>query len=426
MTRQASKSNSSFWAPRSPLPSAEEAFFNAPLHPRDQANADRLFGGAKPKGNHNHSKGSAVMSGKWPKDKPNPAKVKHHPDLVPIQGGYVFQPQAADPKSLVPDFIPDASTAILIDMMTYKRTASGVAEEAFIDKFIEPFSPHRDMYGNYWVQVGDNPNVLWSSHTDTVHHTDGRQEVYIAGDYLHPEIIGADGKKNTNCLGADDAAGIWLLTEMITAGVPGLYVFHRDEESGGQGSSWIARNTPEVFDGITFAIAFDRKGYDSIITHQGDRCCSDAFADSLAKILGGRFKGDDSGTFTDTANYTGLIGECSNVSVGYFGAHGPTEKLDLPFIVALRDTLISADFSTLVAERKPGEEDPDSGVGGGQWWQDYQDRKSTKSAKTWHRGAAMGNFVYDNVDLVADFLESRGFDIAELEDYADEIGMGIV
>ena len=46
------------------------------------------------------------------------------------------------------------------------------------------------------------------------------------------------------------------MREMILAGIPGLYVFHRNEESGGAGSDWIARETPWELHGIKAAIAF--------------------------------------------------------------------------------------------------------------------------------------------------------------------------
>lgn len=80
---------------------------------------------------------------------------------------------------------------------------------------------------------------------------------------------------------------------------------------------------------------------------------------SLAAILGGDYKLDDTGTFTDTANYTDLVGECTNISVGYYDQHTSLEVQDIQFAEALLDVLISSDFSTLVVERKAGDLDLD-------------------------------------------------------------------
>ena len=46
---------------------------------------------------------------------------------------------------------------------------------------------------------------------------------------------------NNECLGGDDGTGVWLMTKLIEAGVPGRYIFHRAEEVGGRGSGWIER-----------------------------------------------------------------------------------------------------------------------------------------------------------------------------------------
>lgn len=253
--------------------------------------------------------------------------------------------------------------ARLLDMLTYKRPAGSATEAAFIERFIIPTGAQPDAFGNYWLEVlesdGSRSPIMWSGHTDTVHHSPGRQRVRFEGPMVMAVTKPRKGrrKRPTNCLGADDAAGVWLMLEMIAAGVPGLYAFHREEECGGGGSRYAAERA--AADGslghIRTCIAWDRKGYDSVITHQGSRCASDAFARSLAAILGGEFKPDDTGLFTDSANYTDVIGECTNLSVGYFAQHGPLEAQNLPWLMALRDTVLAADWSGLVFERQPGE-----------------------------------------------------------------------
>ena len=246
--------------------------------------------------------------------------------------------------------IPELET-----MLTYGRPHGSKGEAAFVDRFISGVPGMAwDKYGNGWLQIGTAP-VVWSCHTDTVHSVDVRQEVTRTG-----HILRLKQKQKGLCLGADDGAGVWLLLEMIRAKVSGLYLFHAGEEHGGLGSAWIAKHRAADLAGYKAAIAFDRKGTGSIITHQGSRTCSDRFARSLNHALGGGFVCDDTGTFTDTAHYEHLIGECTNVSVGYENNHGPNETLDLLHVKMLRDVLVRFDHTLLEYDRQPGEDDWDN------------------------------------------------------------------
>lgn len=166
------------------------------------------------------------------------------------------------------------------------------------------------------------------------------------------------------CLGADDGAGVFLMVQMIHSGVPGLYIFHRDEECGGTGSKFIKHNLKELLEGRKYAIAFDRKGTDHIITYQaGGRCASDAFAKSLAAQLGLGWKANEGGLYTDTAEYTGIIPECTNLSVGYASNHCARESLDYYHLLDLLEVLLDIDETKLVCEREPVEDEP--------WWEAY-------------------------------------------------------
>jgi hypothetical protein len=242
------------------------------------------------------------------------------------------------------------NTTNLLPMLSVMRPSGSKAERRFIKHFLSPLGLKHDDAGNLYKRIGDLP-VLWSSHTDTVHGRSGLQAVTVLEDWA----LLADGE-TANCLGADDTVGVWLMSEMIKAKRPGLYIFHRGEECGGKGSSHIARN-PKLLDGIECAIAFDRKGHSDVITHQCGRCCSDKFALSLAGKLGGTYKPCSGGVFTDTANYVDRIGECTNLSVGYYDQHSKRECTDLQFAAELRDKLLDLDFSDLETERKPGEKD---------------------------------------------------------------------
>jgi hypothetical protein len=212
---------------------------------------------------------------------------------------------------------------------------------------------------------------LFSSHTDTVHRKHGRQKVYFDSFLGHYFVM-----QQNDCLGADDAAGVYVMTKMIEAKIPGLYIFHTAEEIGGLGSSYIAKHDPTLLDGIDHAIAFDRKGTKSIITHQGERCCSNDFAEDLADRLGMDHILDSTGIFTDTANYTDLVPECTNISVGYEAEHTSNETLDRDYLLALTDAACSANWKDLVKVRKAGEEDPDYAdwpMYGSQRWSDLPD-----------------------------------------------------
>lgn len=339
--------------------------------------------------------------------------------------------------------------ARLLDMLSYKRPDGGPTDWEFIGKFIASASSRTeiDEEGNVWIKVGENPKIMWSCHTDTVHHTEGRQEVLVNGGWAKV-VHNSKTLGKSNALGADDTAGCWLMTEMIRENVPGLYVFHRGEEGGGRGSAYAAKHEQARLQGIECAIALDRKGYGDVITHQfGGRCCSEKFANSLAAILGGSFKPDDTGSFTDTANYTDVIGECTNLSVGYFDNHGPTEKLNLPFVASLRERLISADFSSLVFERQPGEYDPESWeYGGGSFYRPYERGFGGGSgydpgAPKYRKGndgvyrledyspgggsylplakMTLVNFVKAYPEKVADMLEHDGWDRDSLAEYLD-------
>lgn len=250
--------------------------------------------------------------------------------------------------------VSESSVQELYDMLAMMRPDGSKTERAFCEKFLVPLGALADTFGNYYLRIGDDPKLMWSCHTDTVHRCGGSQKLARDNKYN----ICLSTKSASNCLGADDTAGVWLMCEMARAKVPGLYIFHRGEECGGKGSDWIVRNNPEAVKGLQFCVALDRRGYDSVITFQsGDRCCSDVFAKSMVDQLDLKFSLDQTGSFTDSKNYTDIIGECTNLSVGYFNQHGSTERLDLLFLIKLRDRLVQFDVNNLVSKRNPGEKE---------------------------------------------------------------------
>lgn len=234
-----------------------------------------------------------------------------------------------------------------IEMIRTCRPDMSKAHQSFCDKYLTPFFGKPDLTGNYFLTIGQNPRVMFAAHSDTVHHVGGLQKIHIAGD-----IVKLHSKSKSNCLGADCTAGIHIILEMIRANIPGAYAIFAAEEIGCIGSSdFVKRRIGETM-GIDFVISLDRKGYDSIITHQmGRRIASDTFAKSLAGILDLPLKADPSGAYTDSNEFRNHISECTNLSVGYFGQHTSAEYQDLSFLEKLVNRMINADWSQLIAAR---------------------------------------------------------------------------
>jgi hypothetical protein len=266
-----------------------------------------------------------------------------------------------------------------------------------------------DHFGNRFVHIGKS-NTLFSCHTDTVHKSEGLQQVYY--DSISDQLFVTNGQ--ADCLGADDGSGIWLMLQMIKNNIPGLYIFHRCEEIGGIGSQWIVDNNISLLDGIDHAIAFDRKGKTSVITHMFDRVCSDQFASDLSELLGMGFTPDNTGVFTDTAQYTHIIPECTNISVGYNLQHSSREYQECGFLLSLRDRLLSIDWTQLKAYRDPSKPDPDN-----YWnWEDDW-KKPAKNGRFIDYYDAL-DYVYNNPENAAELLlDAYGIDYG----YSDKVDL---
>ena len=256
-----------------------------------------------------------------------------------------------------------------------------------ITKTIKKYLPKNqqiftDGVGNLIVKVGENYTTMFSCHIDMVFRKsyikdlkDPSQnlDLFIAADQQHSDAsfiwggVITDYKKDCyiftpTTLGADDKAGIYILLSLIRAKVPGLYVFHTGEEVGGIGSHDIVVRKPNLVKGIKRAIAFDRMDYTDIIDHQrGGICCSSKFVNAFAEQLNDRIISPNklnvkysgaTGTFTDTANYTRLIPECTNLSVGYFDQHTADECLDTLWLEdMLTPSLLKIDWEVLPTVR---------------------------------------------------------------------------
>lgn len=278
-----------------------------------------------------------------------------------------------------------------------------------------------DEHGNLHVDLRDSiSRTLFTAHTDTVHRGGGANTVKVdtltePGQTFWRADSGA-------ALGADDGAGVALMHHMIDRGVAGYYILFRGEEAGGVGSGGLAASQPDLLKQFDRAIAFDRANYYDVITHQsGGRCASDAFAQALADQLNGAcddfmYCPDAGGVYTDTAEFTHLIPECTNLSVGYFSQHGDREHQNVTFLAKLADALCLVKWDDLptvrTAERKTHGKHTLSTTN--DWFSRYEDPAAA--------GAAVDTgYEYDPDD------DDQGVFIARLlEDAMDGSVLGLV
>lgn len=239
---------------------------------------------------------------------------------------------------------------VLDKALSSKRPHGAHSTQAFSAWLVDQLPGcQTDGAGNIHVTIGVG-RTLFCAHVDTVHVCGGTNRLQKDAQYWRG--LGAP-------LGADDGAGVALLMHMIRAAVPGHYLFTQGEEQGCIGSSELADREGDLLRGLDRAIAFDRKGNSSVITHQrGRRCCSDDFATHLADQLnacstGLALKPDAMGSYTDTGEFVHLIGECTNVSIGYAHAHTDNECLDLVHFEAMCQAVVQMDWERLLTVRTP-------------------------------------------------------------------------
>lgn len=240
-------------------------------------------------------------------------------------------------------------------LLSYRRAHNSPGEKQYVQEHLQPLHPRiiatdKDEVMAFFINIGKS-DIMFTSHVDTVH---------MNVEHVYQTVALKDGlycKEDNQPLGADDAAGNWLMFNMIYHRVPGVYAFFRGEERGGIGSSYCAKNRKDLFEGIKSAIAFDRRGTHSVITHQGrGRGCSDEFGMSLANILKMGHKLDTTGVYTDTAEFFEIVPNCTNISVGYEKEHTKNETLNKAYIEALRDAVLAANWNQL--DHTPPSPDP--------------------------------------------------------------------
>jgi hypothetical protein len=212
---------------------------------------------------------------------------------------------------------------------------------------------------------------MFTSHLDTATSTLTHIKHEFDGN-----IIKTDG---TTILGADDKAGVTIMLHMISHNIPGLYYFFLGEEVGCVGSKKLREKfETQKIEGINKVISFDRRGTTSVITFQASsRCCSDKFGEALSAELNKHdatftYKNDPTGVYTDSAQFTKIYPECTNISVGYQNEHTFTELQDIEHLDKLAQACLKVDWNSLPVERDPSKvEYSYSGYGYGGWdWDD--------------------------------------------------------
>ncbi len=257
------------------------------------------------------------------------------------------------PPANTPILITNALPPLLKDILQLKRPSlNGSTTDAVQQLLQEQLGfADRDVNGNFIYQQGGGSKTLFMCHYDTVETCTGRNR--LSQDHRRTTVRVAGG----GILGADCGAGMYLLIRMLQAGIPGTYAFFNDEEAGRIGSTEyrILEGAPR---GCVRAIAFDRKGYTDVVTHQLlQQGCSLNFAGALATSLNAALQVDtlyaptDKGSFTDSYSFFDCILECTNISVGYFNEHQRSEYLDYGFLQRLLNALLQVDFEALPTER---------------------------------------------------------------------------
>lgn len=262
----------------------------------------------------------------------------------------------------------------LLDTLSLVRPANSQGEQVLVQYITDHLDAlgvtyALDGYGNISVnllpETQTKSRVMFTAHTDTVHRDDNvmtQQLVYLDDEQ---NIVGLPSDSKSSCLGADDGTGCWVLLKLIEAKIPALYVFFRDEEIGGLGSEYYRTDkaNADLLESLTHCISFDRKGYNDIITEQwAGRCASDAwataFADELNSIDNTIRLSPNVGTFTDSANFTDIISECTNISVGYDRQHTEHETQDVAFVGKLVNALLKVDWLNQASHRNPADSTP--------------------------------------------------------------------
>ena len=268
-----------------------------------------------------------------------------------------------------------------------KETYPHGHETELFDKL--PKNLEKDEFGNLFIQIGENPSCMFTSHLDTA----SRDKVFV-NHIFDGNYIKTDG---SSILGADDKAGVTIMLYMIEKEVKGLYYFFLGEERGCIGSKKLAQKWKENKPlNIKKVISFDRRGLNSIITHQSSqRCCSNDFAKQLAGEFnnlesGFSYELDPTGIYTDSYQFFKIIPECTNISVGYYSEHTKSEKQDLDHLEKLANVCIKVNWENLIVSRDESEIEEDYYD---RWEYNYYKPKKEQNIRKWFIDKEFDNYI---------------------------------
>lgn len=238
-------------------------------------------------------------------------------------------------------------------------------DKRLMEEFGFKYDDHKNLYKV--IKNGENlPTAMFTSHLDTVEDSRfyrfcrkwklplGRNKIVNHLFSVGNSFVKTDDKTT---LGADDKAGVTIILQMVKHNKPGIYYLFKGEELGHIGSHKLRLSLFENTElrNIKKCISLDRRGYDSVITHQKyKRTCSDEFAVDVCRKLnryGFWFRPDPEGMTTDSIEFIDRFQECTNISVGYFRAHTTKECQDLDFLDDLCDAFVAINWETIRSRR---------------------------------------------------------------------------
>lgn len=164
----------------------------------------------------------------------------------------------------------------------------------------------------YLIAKGEIP-VAIIAHADTVFKTPPVEFFY---DKEKNVMWSPDG------LGADDRAGIFAVTKIVSSGLRPHVIITTDEESGCVGATKLIHKYKEhPFDSLKFMIQLDRRGVEDSVYYD---CANEEFEKFINNF---GFK-TAWGSFTDISTIAPIWGVSAvNFSVGYFDEHSKQERL---------------------------------------------------------------------------------------------------
>jgi len=258
----------------------------------------------------------------------------------------------------------------------------------------------------YIPPLFNESKVLYVAHMDTIDDPSlGDRELVVDRG-----VVSLSPNSNNRCLGADNGAGIYVLLRLLEEGVDGGYLFTTGEERGGIGVSHFIENNVDLLSGYDMCLEFDRFGTSEVVYEQGvGECASESYAEALSGLLSKETGLDLSpssyGLYTDCADLAAIIPECVNIAVGYKGHHTNKECLNLVYLEELVEAVLNKQekFDTLPIEREEGE---------------YYNTSSSSYYGLSQDSMDLIDYMEERPAIVAEFLESIGVDVFELDTFA--------